>query len=251
LRIRELAIQRASSPFGTGADAYTTGLGIWGSSLVMARWLTDAPMQKILKSATVVELGAGCGVAGLTAAVYTRAASVLMTDLNEATLDNLRHNVELNRTAAHTPPTPPALQCEVQVAALDWSDPSTYPPAGKAHVLLGCDLVYHKESVAPLIRVARKLVRPGGSLLLVSPASNRDGMKQLLEGVLGPKGGFKLVGAQVAPQEYLSNPLTEAVGSDVQFLLHFSDLVDGRYRLLHFRRQPSAHAAASSEPAAP
>lgn len=82
------AIKHADQPFGQKPSEDTTGLGIWPASLVLARWLVDR--KDVLDQATLCELGAGCGVPGLAAAVYGKPAEVFLTDINEQTVDNMR-----------------------------------------------------------------------------------------------------------------------------------------------------------------
>jgi hypothetical protein len=65
LRIRELPITRADNPFGSEASPEddTTGLGIWPSAVLMARYAVE--MKELLKGQVVLELGCGCGIPGL------------------------------------------------------------------------------------------------------------------------------------------------------------------------------------------
>ena len=41
-------------------------------------------------------MGAGCGLCGIVAARHCAASGVLITDLADATMDNLKHNLTLN-----------------------------------------------------------------------------------------------------------------------------------------------------------
>ena len=68
LRIRELPIPATQDPFGDRPELDTTGYGIWAASLVMARWM--ASLNSRLEGKRVLELGAGCGVPGMSAAFY-------------------------------------------------------------------------------------------------------------------------------------------------------------------------------------
>ena len=70
MRIRELPITRADNPFGSESnpDADTTGLGIWPASVLLARWVVQE--RSLLQGKTVAELGAGCGLPALAAALY-------------------------------------------------------------------------------------------------------------------------------------------------------------------------------------
>ena len=70
MKIRELPITRADNPFGSESnpDADTTGLGIWPASVLLARWVVQE--RSLLQGKTVAELGAGCGLPSLAAALY-------------------------------------------------------------------------------------------------------------------------------------------------------------------------------------
>jgi predicted nicotinamide N-methyase len=266
----------------------------------MAHWLThDATLQQLLHSATVVELGAGCGVAGIVAAHCTSASSVLLTDLHAGTLQNARHNVALNAhllsdssgsassdgaavqqglstlslkdsdsssaatsggnaaagvtadatsaaaAAAAAPAAATASQKSLTVAKLDWTAVPPQPPVA-ADVVIGCDLIYELALVTPLVTTVKALLKPGGSLLMTAPTTNRQGMKQLLEALLGPRGGFTVVSSFTAPPEYTQSPLavvdssttgsSSAIVAEVQGILQFPDLAENSYRLLHFTR---------------
>jgi predicted nicotinamide N-methyase len=274
----------------------------------MAHWLTrDVTLQQLLHSATVVELGAGCGVAGIVAAHCTSASSVLLTDLHAGTLQNACHNVALNAhllassgssssdgaevqqglstlslngsdsssssvsgcgdaaagvtAAATTAPAAvaaiddtsvtaiaapaAAVQKSLTVAKLDWTAVPPQPPVA-ADVVIGCDLIYELSLVTPLVTTVKALLKPGGSLLMTAPTTNRQGMKQLLEALLGPRGGFTVVSSTTAPPEYTQSPLavvdssttgsSSAIVAEVQGILQFPDLAENSYRLLHFKR---------------
>ena len=114
--VRELGSLEADGTdaiLGTTATLDRTGLQLWAAAVVMGRWLTD--LSPVLARRSVLELGAGCGLCGIVAARVCGAASVLLTDLAEHTLDNLRHNVEINPGGGAT------------VAALDWEKPDSWP----------------------------------------------------------------------------------------------------------------------------
>ena len=68
LKIRELPIPATQDPFGSSPEKDTTGYGIWAASLVMARWM--AASSERFRGKALLELGAGCGVPGLSAAFY-------------------------------------------------------------------------------------------------------------------------------------------------------------------------------------
>jgi hypothetical protein len=78
---------------------FDVGMVLWPAALVLARWLCRN--AALLRGKSVLELGAGMGLAGLAAAHLAR--RVCLTDFNPLVLENLRANVELNlREAAPT-----------------------------------------------------------------------------------------------------------------------------------------------------
>ena len=96
---------------GTGVDQ--TGLYIWGASLVLGRWIVaNTEMHSEFVDRRVIEVGAGCGVAGLAVAKYTGASHVTLTDFQSAVLAQLRHNVHENFDSIG--------RCATEVRFLDW-----------------------------------------------------------------------------------------------------------------------------------
>lgn len=59
--MRELLIQDPDECFGEDATKDTTGLCLWASAVVLARWMASPELRQRLEGKTVVELGAGCG----------------------------------------------------------------------------------------------------------------------------------------------------------------------------------------------
>lgn len=59
--MRELPIRNPDECFGDDATEDTTGLCLWASAVVLARWVASPELQKRLEGKKVLELGAGCG----------------------------------------------------------------------------------------------------------------------------------------------------------------------------------------------
>ena len=259
LQIRELEIKHADDPFGQAAAEDTTGLGVWPASLILARWLVTQ-RKELLDDATVVELGCGCAVPGLAAALHGRPKAVHLTDLNPETLANAEQNVQLNKESFLVPDT----AAHVHVTAMDWGNEASYPAGamGAVDVVLGSDLVYQK-SLAPLLsQVLLQLLRPGGRFLYVAPATGRDGLPEFLD-LLSQGAGLTLVSEKEAGRELLANPLEGSKGTgegeeesegvemednphqeaaeraDESFFLHFHEMAtqEVMYKLYEFEKQ--------------
>jgi len=251
LQIRELAIEHADDPFGKAAADDTTGLGVWPAALVLAQWLVQE-RKELLDASTIVELGCGCAVPGLAAALHGRPRAVHLTDLNSETLMNARANLAMNRENFLVPET---AAC-VHVSAMDWGNEQSYPPSavGAVDLVLGSDLVYQK-SLAPLLaQVLCRLMRPGGRFLYVAPATGRDGLEDFVKGLSDRAGLFQVSEKEAGPK-LLSNPLEgggmvegstgspqeeEAADSaDQMFFLHFNELATQEvvYKLYEYVKQ--------------
>jgi len=218
--IRELPIKHADNPFGQKAIEDTTGLGIWCASLVMSRWLASSSMVQRMKNKTVCELGAGCGIPGLTAAVHGSPSSVIITDLNPETIDNIRHNIELNKTTTTT------------ANSIDWGDESTYP-SNKLDYVICSDCIYQKDIVPLLKKVVIGLLDPNhGTFLYVAPDGGRDGLPEFISAMKVE--GFECVKEEIASDGYRCNPLKS--GDEEDCFLHFHELASTVYVLYEFSR---------------
>ena len=118
----------------------------------------------------VVELGAGCGLAGLAVSVSVAGRvkssppAVLLTDL-AAVVPLLQRNVARNPLAAG-----------VAVAPLVWGDPASTSaalgPGRQADIVLGADLVYRQPNVEPLLAALSQVLRVGGIAVLALDTSH-------------------------------------------------------------------------------
>ena len=187
--------------------------------------------------------GSGCGVPGLmlaatlssfsTSSSISGPSKIFLTDLNPQTVENVKHNIELNQLR------------DVEAVVIDWSNPSTWPaqsddigtsrsgrdkaPHVLCDVVLGSDLIYQK-SLAPLLKsVVLSLLKPGGKFLYVAPDTGRDGMDEFLQDMKLQCPGWT---DRIAPSDYHSNPLPNC--DDEESFLHFQELYQKTYILYEF-----------------
>lgn len=229
LRAREVATDWAGAVFGEGAKAEedTTGMQVWATALVSARWVAQLQAEPATSfgGKRVMELGAGAGVPGLCALFYSDAAKVILTDVFKLTLNNLRYNVALNLKHAGT-----RSYADVEVRELDWRrrDPAT---AGTVDVLLGSDLVYDNELVPPLLELIDHVLAPDGVFYMVA-AAGRQGVATLVDALR--QTNFE-VGEVVAGEGLKANPL--ASKSEDELELHFNELHATTHTLYTVRRK--------------
>jgi predicted nicotinamide N-methyase len=113
--------QAANADEDQGLSETNTGFVMWPSAVLLAHHLCKNPSLVLGDDGTpdgdVMELGAGCGLVGLTAATLLQNANdgnddkVIFTDYNPVVLENLQKNIDLNDFDAYH-----------KVLGLDWFD---------------------------------------------------------------------------------------------------------------------------------
>jgi hypothetical protein len=127
-----------------------TAFTVWDGGLWLARYLRARPAT--VQGQQVLELGAGCGWVGLTAATLG-AHHVTLTDLPLA-LPLLRQNIQANRALWQD-----AGCRDVVGRCLDWCQPAPLtPPQGGWDVVLLADCVWTRNLVAPLLATLAALL---------------------------------------------------------------------------------------------
>lgn len=160
--------------FGLGK----TGGQVWPAAIALAAHLASPSMRADMAGLRVGELGAGCGLPGLVLGALGDASEVVLTDcgvqdgaevnsgdrlLPHGVMDNLRANSAANDNAC-------------RVAELDWWEHSAGEPVSPSEqydVLVGSDLTYYEEDIAPLVGTLRSLLKPMGRAHLMLPAATR------------------------------------------------------------------------------
>ena len=227
MQVREVATNWDGEVFkgAKTAEADTTGMHVWATSLVFARWVVElhGSDPSLFAGKAVIELGAGAGVPGIAALMYTQAKHVTLTDLYKHTMENLQHNVDTNVGASGTRTTKDA-----RVMPLDWTNCSL--PAGSFEVILGSDLVYETEAVDALVQVTDHLLSPTGTFYMVA-GGRRLGVPTLVS-TLEARG--YTAAESPAPARFLDNPLTSK--DDAACQLHFNELEENTFTLYTFKR---------------
>lgn len=127
---------------------------VWEASIVLADF-----MASIKPQGRVLELGAGLGVVGLTAAAFGH--EVVLTDYEEECLEFLRLNAALNELE------------NVTIERLDWRDPKEL---GQFEMIVGAEIVFSGRLFEPLFKIFKKYLAPGGVIYL---AHDKERMRTL------------------------------------------------------------------------
>lgn len=145
----------------------------WPAGAVLASTLVTDPRR--VAGLSVVDVGAGLGVAGLGAA-RAGAAAVLVTDRDGLAL-------ECAAASARASSLPPGI---VTTATLDWGDARALAAAA-ADVVLAADVLYEVGAAAPVAEALTRLVKPGGVALVADPAMRAPGIRTAFAAALGDR----------------------------------------------------------------
>ncbi|KAF4350836.1 hypothetical protein G4B88_029209 [Cannabis sativa] len=162
-----LEVMNHELQFSQDPNSKHLGTTVWDASLVFVKFLEKncrrgkfSPSK--LKGKRVIELGAGCGVAGFGMALL--GCDVVMTDQKEV-LPLLRRNVERN-TSTIMQMNPDSFG-SIKVAELSWGNEddirAVVPPFD---YVIGTDVVYAEHLLQPLLQTIYALSGPKTTLMV-------------------------------------------------------------------------------------
>ncbi|CAE8740268.1 unnamed protein product [Polarella glacialis] len=168
IRIREL-------PMADGVHA-STGCQLWPSSIVLAKELLRRP--HLVAGKKVLEVGAGCGLLGITAGRLAR--SILITDGDEEVVRNLEFNIETNKHVWLS--KCPDMPREVSARQLRWEDvlESPWTEDQRAEVIIASDIIYGNWGDV-VAKAFLNLLAPGGLVLMAASEDRRSGVRVFQE----------------------------------------------------------------------
>lgn len=199
-----LTIKEAQNSSHIGEDG-GTGLNVWDGAQLLLRYIEKVP--NIVKNKRVIELGSGCGIVGVAAAICG-CKEVIMTDLAYA-LPLMRENVDINRVAWKD--TDVVVSCK----ECDWFQP---PPVdellghydSKADVLLVADCVWLSSLIAPLLRTLKLYTTESTDVFITYQQRGKEAHDLFMEGIHNL---FDVVDVDTLKEADLAKP-------DVFHLLH-------------------------------
>ena len=121
---------------------------IWDASLILADELASLP---VLPGTTFLEIGCGLGLVGVVAASFGH--DVTMTEYEPHALAFARANALLNGLD------------DLKVMPLNWNQPSLNETFD---FVVGSEIVYHERDFDPIQELFRRLLKPGGEIILCS-----------------------------------------------------------------------------------
>lgn len=125
-------------------------LVIWPAAYVLAEFL----ISHVPTGSSVIELGAGTGLVGLSLSKQRPDLRVCITDGEETSLELIRENAASNG-------------CNVEVFQLSWG-PVSADLFNQFDYVVGSDVVYAAKAVRPLLIAIQQLMKPQGVTFLAN-----------------------------------------------------------------------------------
>ncbi|XP_063976035.1 protein N-lysine methyltransferase METTL21D-like [Diachasmimorpha longicaudata] len=140
---------------------------VWDAALVLAKYLDhkcndEDTAVSFLDGQNVLELGAGTGCVGMTAACL--GGNVVMTDLR-STMPILQKNISLNQDQWRDFGT-------ARAEVLDWKN--NYELDFVPDIVVLADCVYYEKSIHPLIKTLEHLCRTNPRTYIILAQEERD-----------------------------------------------------------------------------
>ena len=170
-------------------DQNYKGLGctVWDGSIALAKMFeNDIDLVRGLKRLNILELGAGCGLVGLTL-LHLGAKFVLLSDM-EVCLPTLQDNVIKN--------TQTLMSDSFKIMPYIWGESTTALTElhGKFDIIVAAEVLYDEVDSRLLAQSALQLLAEGG-VMFVSMGRNRNGEAAFVETM--DKNGYNTVEVSV------------------------------------------------------
>lgn len=152
---------------------------------------------------SVIELGSGCGLVGITLAAVRPKCHILLTDLPEA-MDILGYNISQSQ---------PAPGSKMEHMVLDWDD--TLPPSvsqERYDLVLVSECTYNDSSIPALVRTLSALASGSPALVIVVATKVRHCSEAVFFDLMS-QSGFVEVERLSIP---LPDPQKQASGQDLE-----------------------------------
>eukprot|EP00581_Thalassiosira_minuscula_P007364 CAMPEP_0183703226 /NCGR_PEP_ID=MMETSP0737-20130205/1046_1 /TAXON_ID=385413 /ORGANISM="Thalassiosira miniscula, Strain CCMP1093" /LENGTH=282 /DNA_ID=CAMNT_0025929945 /DNA_START=42 /DNA_END=890 /DNA_ORIENTATION=+ len=233
--LKILLHQATTEDSNQGENETNTGFVMWPAAVMLSHHLSRNP--HILRGdgtpeGDIMELGAGCGLVGLTAAALLQNENpdnddkVIFTDYNPAVLQNLKTNILLNE-----------FNVEHEVFGLDWFDQQ--PDAGEAEavekeentwvdtegtshgqcrLILGADLLVCSNDADLVASTIDSTLMKGGNAFILGPSADaRFGVSDFPD-------SCRSLGLKVIVDENILEAKENAGGSDSSYQQLMSEL---------------------------
>lgn len=157
----------------------TTGLCTWQASIALTNWLLQTENLGVTDSKTILELGAGTGLCGLSLVKFCTPKKVILTDGSVAVVENLKTNIALNFENTNN----------IENKFLPWENIDSFD-LQCIDLILGADVVYDSSVFEDLTNTMLKIFECSSrkcEMILASTIRNENTYKDFKQ-ILKTKG---------------------------------------------------------------
>jgi SAM-dependent methyltransferase len=160
------------------------GSSLWYSALAGAI-LCQSPafVTAMTNTSSILELGAGLGLAGQILLQATKADSCQLTDNDNASIKLLQESIENNDNNNKNNSEDDTDNKKLSARYLEWRDDFDESDRHSIDVVLGTDVAYYFYLLRPLMDAARHFLKPTKSLLVVIGQAYRESQWDLHDNV--------------------------------------------------------------------
>ena len=180
------------------------GLHIWEAGIVLSRHVLENKDQ--FAGRTVLELGSGVGIGGLSVAKFTECKKVVLSDYVAEIVDNIKGNASKNKVSD-----------KVDIIKLNWLEHEKFNM--QFDIVIGSDIVYFGCPVAELYKLIKKVLVEGGIAQIIIP--DRKSYAELFLQQIEPH-QFEVYKKKLEDPMYRQSPLP----NKVEGLKEYNLLVD-------------------------
>ncbi|XP_055711536.1 protein-lysine N-methyltransferase EEF2KMT [Phlebotomus papatasi] len=144
----------------------TTGLRTWPASIALCEWFTHNTNE--FSGKTILELGAGVGMAGIVLAQIIKTSRIYLTDFHEKVLSILQENLNEN---------PPENDNVVHVCQFDWFSEVDYEKLSKTccpDIIYAADVIYDSDIFPALCQVLMRFINSHNSPRIIISCTVRN-----------------------------------------------------------------------------
>ena len=137
----------------------TTGLKTWPAAEFLINFLLNN--KYVQRDFTILELGSGIGLAGISLLKLKRARKIYFTDHHQSVLDTLKINLTKNEIS----------EKNYIVQKLDWEHPEDIP---KSDLVIGSDIVFDPGLITSLVNTIVLAMKTSKMTIIANVERNMD-----------------------------------------------------------------------------
>ena len=142
------------------------GLHLWEASVLLSRWVLKN--KELFKGKTILELGSGCGLLGMSILKYTDCSSLVFSDYVDSVIENLKENIALNQDDENnSDESRKDWYNKALIEKIDWKNFESQITS--YDIIIGTELIYQGGPIKELACMINKVLAKDGICYISMP----------------------------------------------------------------------------------